>query len=95
MKSSGARDWVLISTMPGETDSVTVEITLTDKDTGTPVDVTHDISPAEKRWNPTFDGKMGGPVHVRAWKSGTSTSKRVIASQRVLWNGYFTEVLGE
>ena len=36
---------------------------------------------------PTFPGTMGGPVEVDA-------SGPVIASQRVLYNGYFNEVLG-
>lgn len=95
MKSPGARNWVLVSTLPGEADSVTAEITFTDKDTGAQVDVKHDITTAEKRWNPTFDGKMGGPLHVKAWKTGDTTTKKVMTSQRVLWNGYFNEVLGQ
>ncbi len=37
---------------------------------------------------PTFPGKMGGPVAV-------SATGNVIASQRVLYNGYFNEVLGQ
>ncbi len=36
----------------------------------------------------TFPGKMGGPVQVTA-------SGDTIASQRVLYNGYFNEVLGQ
>ncbi|MCL5883283.1 MAG: hypothetical protein M1539_04825 [Actinobacteria bacterium] len=95
-QSPGARNWVLIGTTPGEADSVTVEVSFTDKDTGLPVILSHDITPPEKRWIPTFDGKMGGPVHVKAYKQGTpGTTKKVIASQRVIWNGYFNEVLGQ
>ncbi len=40
------------------------------------------------RATPEFPGLMGGPVEV------TSTGGPVMASQRVLWNGYFNEVLG-
>ena len=94
--STGSKNWVLVATEPGETDTVTVELTFTDQATGTPVMVTHDITPAEKRWTPTFPGKMGGPVSVTAYKRGDPpTGKSVIASQRVLWNGYFNEVWGQ
>jgi hypothetical protein len=37
---------------------------------------------------PVFTGVMGGPVEV------SSTGGNVMVSQRVLWNGYFNEVLG-
>jgi parallel beta-helix repeat protein len=39
--------------------------------------------------------KRGGPVEVRAWTdSGKGTPANVMTSQRVLWHGYFNEVLG-
>ncbi|MHB0867280.1 MAG: hypothetical protein ACYC6B_06835 [Thermoleophilia bacterium] len=37
---------------------------------------------------PDFPGLIGGPVEV------TSTGGPVMASQRVLWKGYFNETLG-
>jgi hypothetical protein len=44
---------------------------------------------------PTFPGTMNGPVKVSAWTdSGKATPAAVIASQRVVWSGYFNEVLG-
>lgn len=44
---------------------------------------------------PTFAGQMGGPVEVRAWTdAGKTAPALVMASQRVLWNGHFNEVLG-
>ncbi|MCL6105890.1 MAG: hypothetical protein M1309_00830 [Actinobacteria bacterium] len=55
---------------------------------GTPVTRNYSI-PHGGNWNPDFPGKMGGPVNV------TSTGGPVLASQRVLWNGYFNEVLGQ
>ncbi len=95
-KSPGAQNWVLVATKPDETNSVTVEVSFVDQDTGITQFQTHDISTAEKRWTPTFDGKMGGPVHVKAYRTGfPGTAKNVIASQRVLWNGYFNEVWGQ
>ncbi|RJQ44012.1 MAG: hypothetical protein C4534_07190 [Gaiellales bacterium] len=53
---------------------------------------------------PTFPGVMGGPVEVRAWISETDPQSGqqkklepalVFASQRVLWNGYFNEIVGK
>ncbi len=46
---------------------------------------------------PTFPGKMGGPVEVKAWSDQSKTSAaKVIASQRVLSSGgsAFNEVAG-
>ena len=45
---------------------------------------------------PTFPGVMGGPVQVSAWVDNNKTvPANVMASQRVLWNGYFNELLGK
>ena len=44
--------------------------------------------PAHSKVTPTFPGTMKGPVEV------ISTGGNVMVSQRVLWNGYFNEVLG-
>lgn len=47
---------------------------------------------------------MGGPVEVESWLSeidpNTGKQKKaepapVFASQRVLWNGYFNEIVGK
>lgn len=51
-------------------------------DSGVPI-------PAGGNITPTFPGQQNGPVEV------TSTGGSVMASQRVLWNGYFNEVLGQ
>lgn len=44
------------------------------------------LAPGQKV-TPTFPGTMAGPVEV-------TTSGPVMASQRVLWKGYFNEVVG-
>ncbi len=94
--SAGAQNWILVATQPGEVDTVTAEITFTDQNTGLPVTMSHNITTAEKRWTPTFPGKMGGPVEVKAWKwLDAGTTKDVIVSQRVIWNGFFNEVWGQ
>lgn len=42
-----------------------------------------------------FPGQMNGPVKVRAWTNdGKTAGHTVLASQRVLWKGYFNEVMG-
>jgi hypothetical protein len=41
--------------------------------------------------------KRGGPVEVKAWLAGSdyaTSPRKVMTSQRVLWHGYFNEVLG-
>jgi hypothetical protein len=44
---------------------------------------------------PSYNGLQGGPVEVQAWTSSTKqTPVNVFASQRVLWNGHFNEVVG-
>jgi parallel beta-helix repeat protein len=92
-KSAGARNWVLVAN-PSATDTITATISFPDAATGTPVNSTMDIPPGG-RWTPTFAGLMGGPVSVSAVQQGTTNARVVIASQRVLWNGYFNEVWGQ
>ncbi len=43
---------------------------------------------------PRFPGVMGGLVEVRAHSPGGGTPQNILASQRVLWSGYFNEVQG-
>ncbi|MCL6107138.1 MAG: protease pro-enzyme activation domain-containing protein [Actinobacteria bacterium] len=83
--SPGSLNWVMVSNPSATTVSATVSFKNFD---GTPVTRTSPILPGGN-WNPDFPGKMGGPVNV------TSTGGPVLASQRVLWNGYFNEVLGQ
>ncbi|MBI5869646.1 MAG: PD40 domain-containing protein [Actinobacteria bacterium] len=61
------------------------------------------IAPFDRK-TPSFAGKIGGPVQVESWISDidTVTGKQrkadpylAFASQRVLWNGYFNEVVGK
>lgn len=56
------------------------------------------LAPGES-WPAAFPGVMNGPVEVKAWSEGGSEgnpldARKVIASQRVLWNGAFNEVPG-
>ncbi len=81
-KSPGMENWVLVAN-PGSSpvSGVTIKIG------GSTVWGPATINPGA-RVTPTFSGKMGGPVQV-------SAAGNVIASQRVLYNGYFNEVLGQ
>ncbi|MHB8859120.1 MAG: NosD domain-containing protein [Thermoleophilia bacterium] len=101
MYSSGARNWVLAANPLTNADGsanvnpITVTVRFTDKLTGAPQEVSNDLAPGE-RWTPVFPDMMGGPVQVSAVLSSDHvTGADVIASQRVLWNGYFNEVWGQ
>ncbi len=78
--SAGATNWVLIGN-PDPANAVTYAIRIGDSV------VSSGTIPAGGRVIPTFPGQINGPVEVLA-------SANVIASQRVLWNGYFNEVMG-
>lgn len=79
MLSSGSVNWVMIAN-PGATD-VTYDISIAG------ASVESGTITAGGYVIPAFPGGLGGPVQV-------TTSGPVVASQRVLWNGYFNEVLG-
>ncbi|MHB1362029.1 MAG: beta strand repeat-containing protein [Thermoleophilia bacterium] len=88
MQSAGARNWVLV--VNTNSSSVYYEVTVN----GIPR-ASGDIA-ANKDVIPALPGIMGGPVEVKAWTdSGKSTPANVMTSQRVLWNGYFNETLGQ
>lgn len=80
MQSSGSTNWVLIAN-PDPANAVDYQI----KIAGAIVD--SGSIPANGKVTPTFPGIMNGPVEVLA-------TGNVIASQRVLWNGYFNELTG-
>jgi hypothetical protein len=98
MQNPGSINWVLVAN-PG-TEPVRAEIVIagnvmTDSATGNQY---FDIAPGSNAV-PTFPGTMDGPVEVKAHRVGgtwdTVADRRdVMVSQRVLWKGYFNEVLG-
>lgn len=86
--SPGMTNWVLVAN-PDASIPIYYEITIA----GTLVS-SGDILPLQNV-TPTFAGQIGGPVKVQAWtNSGKGTEANAMASQRVLYNGYFNEVLG-
>lgn len=78
-QTAGAQNWVMI-TNPGQA-PVTFTITI-----GAETTPAESIDPGASV-SKSFSPRMGGPVRVNA-------SAPVIASQRVLWSGYFNEALG-
>lgn len=86
-QSAGSKNWVLVSNPNGRQIYYEISVAGAVQNSGV-------IAPGQKE-TPTFDGLMDGPVEVQAWTdSGKGTPAPVIASQRVLWGGYFNEVLG-
>ncbi len=80
-QSPGMNNWVLIAN-PGSSPVSGVTIKIGARTVWGP----QTIAPGA-RVTPTFPAQMGGPVEV-------SASGNIVASQRVLYNGYFNEVLG-
>ncbi len=81
--AAGVKNWVLVANPAGPggaTVHYTVKIAGVTRAEG-------DLAPGA-RVTPEFPGVMGGPVEV------TATGGSVMSSQRVLWNGFFNEVLG-
>ncbi|MBI5870380.1 MAG: hypothetical protein HZB44_05390 [Actinobacteria bacterium] len=94
--SSGASNWVLVSN-PGA-EAVHVDISFRNDQTGTIETLDADLPPAAPGvapWTPSFAGKKGGPVEVRASLASDHNQPRdVIASQRSVWTTFFEEVPG-
>ncbi len=84
-QSPGSLDWLMIVN-PCET-PVTYQVKISGVLQATSVSNPGTI-PAHGQVTASFPREMGGPVEL------TSSGGAVIASQRVLWNGYFNEVLG-
>lgn len=84
-RSVGSTNWVLVAN-PGDT-AVTYQVKIGGQAMPTTAD-NPGIIPAHGKVTATFPGTMNGPVEV------TSSGGNVMASQRVMWNGYFNEVMG-
>lgn len=87
-RSTGVLNWVLVSN-PSAASSVFYEVWVAGvrRASGT-------LGPGATA-TPSFPNLMGGPVEVRGYTgSDRSTPTPLIASQRVLWEGNFNEVMG-
>ncbi len=85
MKSPQSTNWILIAN-PAD-NPVNYQIRIGGADVPAAMGGSGTISPHGKV-TPQFPGMMNGPVEV------VSTGGNVMVSQRVLWSGYFNEVLG-
>ena len=92
-------NWVLVAN-PSATDNVYYQVSIAGQVMPPAKDNPGVIDPG-KNVTPMFDGTMNGPVEVRSCSQAFSsngscpgTTPSLIASQRVLWNGFFNEVLG-
>lgn len=92
MNSPGSQNWVLVANI--QDFPIHYEITGPGISTATYPEASGDLAPGANE-TPVFPGKIGGPLQVKAWNRDTSTPVPVMASQRVLWNGYFNEVVGK
>ncbi|MHB8859918.1 MAG: hypothetical protein ACYC6Z_10630 [Thermoleophilia bacterium] len=90
--SAGSKNWVVV-TNPN-TESVNVQVLVAGTVRGT-----YGLLPNGGMTTPFYPGVIGGPVEVRAYFTGGSYAnaadrRKVLASQRVLWNNHMNEVLG-
>ncbi|MCL4473008.1 MAG: hypothetical protein M1455_03590 [Actinobacteria bacterium] len=92
--SAGMRNWILVANPPDNGENITVHVTV--HNAGPDISEARDLAPGQT-WTPIYAGRFGGPVEVKAWKQGgneDSDPRKVIASQRVLYNGAFNEMPG-
>ncbi|MHB9052830.1 MAG: M23 family metallopeptidase [Thermoleophilia bacterium] len=90
--SGGMTNWVLVANL--NSFPVYYEISIPGVDVDTAPGARGVIQPGQSAI-PKFPGKMGGPVTVKAWTGSDKTAAApVMASQRVLYNGFFNEVTG-
>jgi hypothetical protein len=89
--SAGSRNWVLVANPVDAAAAIYYEIWIA----GVKVKDGGPIAPGSNE-TPTFPGTLGGPVEVKSFSDAIhSIGADSIASQRVLWNGYFNEVWGQ
>jgi hypothetical protein len=89
--SAGAKNWVLVANPPDASGPIYYEVWIA----GNKVKDGGPIPPGGNE-TPTFPGTIGGPVQVKSYSDAAhASSADSIASQRVLWNGYFNENWGQ
>lgn len=94
-QTPGVLNWIML-TNPGDA-TLYYEIRIGGGDPGTGSAGTLDPG---RYVSPAFGGTIDGPVEVRAWHTNPDGSPdrsqpaAILTSQRVLWNGFFNEVLG-
>lgn len=92
----GMKNWILAANPWENQEDITVRIRINRPDSD--LTETHTLAPGET-WTPIYTGVFGKPVEMTAWSASGSEfnpadARKVIASQRVLWNGAFNEMMG-
>ncbi len=102
-QTAGMRNWVLVANPPAASGDLYYEIWVagqklcdeSDCPAATPGSWSGGPLAPGANVTPTFDQVIGGPVEVRTFAdSAHTTPADAIASQRVLYYGYFNEVVG-
>lgn len=89
--SPGVSNWVQVAN-PDNATSLYYEITIAGQNPG---GCSKGMLSAGAVTSCQFPGKMNGPVKVQAWTNDNKAAGHaVLTSQRVLWKGYFNEVMG-
>lgn len=93
MQSPGSLNWILIAN-PYDTE-IYYEISMPGVDPASTPGASGMLQPHD-HVTPWFPGIKAGPVRVMAWMDPSkSATANIMASQRVLWKGYFNEVVGQ
>lgn len=92
-QSAGVSNWVQVAN-PDGVNPLHYEITIAGQDPAPGPTCSKGTLAAGAVMNCQFQGTMNGPVKVQAWNLIKTAPMDIIASQRVLWNGYFNEVMG-
>lgn len=92
-QSAGVSNWVQVAN-PDGANPLHYEITIAGQDPAPGPTCSKGTLAAGEMTNCQFPDKMNGPVKVQAWNLIKTAPMDIVASQRVIWNGYFNEVMG-
>lgn len=92
-QSAGVSNWVQVAN-PDGANPLHYEITIAGQDPAPGPTCSKGTLAAGEMTNCQFPDKMNGPVKVQAWNPIKTAPMDIVASQRVIWNGYFNEVMG-
>lgn len=97
--TQGMKNWILAANPWENQENIIAKIRIhRPPSEGGDIIESKNLAPGET-WTPIYQGVFGGPVEMTAWAASGSEynpadARKVIASQRVLWNGAFNEMTG-
>lgn len=95
----GMKNWILAANPWENQENIIAKIRIHRQPSeGGDIIESHNLAPGET-WTPIYQGVFGSPVEMTAWsasgiESNPTDARKVVASQRVLWNGAFNEMMG-